>query len=326
MAELNMARAINHTLDRILSSDERALIIGEDVGATGGVFRVTDGLAGKHGSHRVVDTPVAESGIVGCAFGLAVAGMRPIAEIQFLGFAYPAYDQLVSHVGRIRNRSRGVFTCPLVLRIPYGAGIGAAEHHSESTEAIFVHTPGLKVVVPSSPADAAGLLLSSFDEPDPVVFLEPIRSYRAARGEVPDEPTRIPLGSANVLRAGSDVTLVCWGAMVAVAGEAADILSDSGIAAELIDLRSLVPLDYDTVLESVTRTGRAVIVQEGHRSCGFASELAAMIQEKALYSLQAPVHRVTGWDMVVPLRKSEHHYVPSAERVAGAARLAMKGE
>lgn len=325
MAETNLAGALNRALDHLLGSDDRTLILGEDVGATGGVFRITDGLQTKHGVERVVDTPVAESGIVGTAFGLAVAGMRPIAEIQFLGFAYPAYDQLVSHVGRIRSRTRGVFTCPLVLRIPYGAGIGAAEHHSESTEALFVHTPGLKVVVPSTPADAAGLLLTAHADPDPVVFLEPIRAYRAARGELDGALVPVPFGSATVRRVGGDVTLVAWGAMVAVAEEAAARLLHAGVESEVIDLRSLVPLDFETVLQSVEKTGRLVVIQEGHRSCGFASELTALVQEKALYHLQAPVHRVTGWDTVVPLRKSEHHYVPDASRVVGAAQLAMQG-
>jgi pyruvate dehydrogenase E1 component beta subunit len=326
VTDTTLAHALNQTLDHILSTRPEALILGEDVGRTGGVFRITDGLQSKHGESRVVDTPVAESGIVGTAFGLAVAGMRPIAEIQFMGFAYPAYDQLVSHVGRIRNRSRGRFTAPLVLRIPYGGGIGAAEHHSESTEAIFAHTPGIKLVVPATPADAAGLLLSAFDDPDPVVFLEAIRTYRAARGLVPDPLIPVPFGELRRVRAGSDITLVAWGAMVAVASEAAEALAADGVDAEVLDLRSLVPLDIDGLITAVTATGRAVVVQEGHRTCGFASELAALIQEKALYTLQAPVHRVTGWDTVVPLRRAEHHYLPDASRVRQAALTAMRGD
>ncbi len=325
MPEVNMAQALNLTLDHVLSTHTDTVILGEDVGRTGGVFRVTDGLQAKHGSERVVDTPVAESGIVGAAFGMAISGLRPIAEIQFLGFFYPAYDQVVSHVSRIRHRSRHRFTAPLVIRIPYGAGIGAAEHHSESTEALFAHTPGLKVVVPSDPADAAGLLLTAVKDPDPVIFLEPIRSYRRLQGEVASPPEPVPFGQAARRRQGSDVTLVAYGAMVPDALEAAEALAEDGHEADVIDLRTLVPLDLDTVLESVTRTGRAVIVQEGHRTCGFAAELAASIQEEALYSLQAPVQRVTGWDTVVPLRRAEHHYVPSADRIAAAARHALKG-
>ncbi len=325
MSEVNMAQALNLTLDHVLSSHTDTVILGEDVGRTGGVFRVTDGLQAKHGSERVVDTPVAESGIVGAAFGMAISGLRPIAEIQFLGFFYPAYDQVVSHVSRIRHRSRHRFTAPLVIRIPYGAGIGAAEHHSESTEALFAHTPGLKVVVPSDPADAAGLLLTAVEDPDPVIFLEPIRSYRRLQGEVASPPEPVLFGQAARRRRGSDVTLVAYGAMVPDALEAAEALAEDGHEADVIDLRTLVPLDLDTVLESVTRTGRAVIVQEGHRTCGFAAELAASIQEEALYSLQAPIQRVTGWDTVVPLRRAEHHYVPSADRIAAAAHHALKG-
>lgn len=325
MAELNLAQALNAALDQILAERPEVLILGEDVGLTGGVFRITDGLQTKYGADRVVDTPVAESGIVGAAFGMAVAGMRPIAEIQFLGFAYPAYDQIVSHVSRIRNRSQHRFTAPLVIRIPYGAGIGAAEHHSESTEAIFAHTPGLKVVVPGTPADAAGLLLTAVDDPDPVVFLEPIRSYRRMRGEVAERIDPIPFGQATRLRSGDAVTLIAYGAMLVDTLEAADALADEGIEADVLDLRTLVPLDVDAILASVRRTGRAVVVQEGHRTCGFAAELAATIQEEALYSLEAPVRRVTGWDTVVPLRRAEHYYVPGPERIVAAVRAVMAG-
>jgi len=325
VAEANVAQALNMALDHVLATRPDTLIFGQDVGRTGGVFRVTDGLRARHGPDRVVDAPVAESGIVGTVFGMAVSGLRPIAEIQFLGFSYPAFDQVVSHVSRIRHRSRHRFTAPLVIRIPYGAGIGAAEHHSESTEALFAHTPGLKVVVPSDPADAAGLLLTAVDDPDPVIFLEPIRSYRRVQGEVASPPAPVPFGQAAVRRQGSDVTLVAYGAMVPDTLEAAEDLAADGHQAEVIDLRTLVPLDLDAVLESVTRTGRAVLVQEGHRTCGFAAELAASIQEEALYSLQAPIQRVTGWDTVVPLRRAEHHYVPSAERIAAAARHALRG-
>ena len=325
MAEQNLAQALTGALDHVLSTDPGTIVLGEDVGLTGGVFRVTDGLQAKHGPERVIDTPVAESGIVGAAFGMAIAGLRPIAEIQFLGFAYPAFDQVVSHISRIRNRSRHRFTAPLVIRIPYGAGIGAAEHHSESTEALFTHTPGLKVVIPATPADAAGLLLTAVADPDPVIFLEPIRSYRRMRGEVGDPPEPVAFGEAVLRQRGSDVTIISYGAMVPDVLEAAAQLGHTGTQADVIDLRTLVPLDIEAVLESVARTGRAVIVQEGHRTCGFAAELAASIQENALYSLEAPVARVTGWDTVVPLRRAEHHYVPSIGRIVAAVESTMRG-
>jgi pyruvate dehydrogenase E1 component beta subunit len=325
VSELNLAQAVNAALADALESDQRVIVLGEDVGATGGVFRVTDGLAGKFGSDRVVDTPVAESGIVGAAFGMAVAGLRPVAEIQFMGFSYPAFDQLISHVSRIRNRSHHRFTAPLVVRIPYGGGIGAAEHHSESAEAIYAHTPGLKVVVPSRPADAKGLLTAAIADPDPVIFLEPIRLYRAVREDVPTERFEVPIGVAAVERTGTDITLIGWGAMMREVRQAADQLESGGTSVEVIDVRSLVPLDADTIVASVTRTGRAVIVQEAPRTGGFASELAALIAEKALYSLAAPVERVTGWDTVVPLRRGEGNYIPSAERVMAAAKRTLNG-
>ncbi len=323
MAELNVAQALNAALDTALAADPQVMLLGEDVGRTGGVFRVTDGLQRKHGEARVVDTPVAESGIVGAALGLAIGGMRPVAEIQFLGFAYPGYDQLVSHVGRIRHRSRHRFTAPLVVRIPYGGGIGAAEHHSESTEAVFTHTPGLKVVVPSRPYDAKGLLLAAIEDPDPVVFLEPIRSYRAVREDIPDEAYTVALGEAAVEQEGGDVTIVAYGAAMRDARAAAADLAATGVGVDLIDLRTLVPLDAATVLESIEKTGRLVVVQEGHRTAGFAAELAALAAERALYSLAAPVERVTGWDTVVPLRRAEHHYIPDAARIMAAARRAL---
>jgi pyruvate dehydrogenase E1 component beta subunit len=325
MVVLNMAQAINQALDVALASDPRVIVLGEDVGRAGGVFRVTDGLQRRHGEERVVDTPVAESGIVGAALGLAIGGMRPVAEIQFMGFSYPAYDQVVSHVSRIRNRSRGRFTAPLVVRIPYGGGIGAAEHHSESTEAIYAHVPGLKVVVPSTPSDAKGLLLAAIEDPDPVIFLEPIRLYRAARGEVPEDAYTVPIGKARLAKEGSDLTLVAWGAMMRETMEAAERLAEDGVEAEVLDLRSLVPIDVECLVESVRKTGRAVIVHEAPRTAGLAGELIALIQERALYSLQAPVARVTGWDTVFPLKRSEHLYLPSVERIVAAANRVMGG-
>ena len=325
MSEMNMAQALNDALDTALAADDRVVILGEDVGRTGGVFRVTDGLQERYGATRVIDTPVAESGIVGAALGMAVAGLRPVAEIQFLGFAYPAVDQIISHVGRIRNRSNHRFTAPLVVRIPFGGGIGAAEHHSESSEAIFAHTPGIKVVVPATPADAKGLLLSAIADPDPVVFLEPIRVYRAIKEEVPAGQHTVPIGEAKLVREGSDVSLVSYGAVLRDAGRAADALADDGVSAEIIDLRTLSPLDHQAVIHSARKTGRVVVAVESHRTASIASEVAAIVQEGALYSLLAPVERVTGWDTVVPLKRTEHHYIPGPDRIVAAARRALEG-
>jgi pyruvate dehydrogenase E1 component beta subunit len=318
-----MAQAINQALDQAMAADPTVMVLGEDVGRTGGVFRVTDGLLERHGQDRVVDTPVAESGIVGAAFGLAVGGMRPVVEIQFMGFSYPAYDQVISHVSRIRNRSRHRFAAPLVLRIPYGGGIGAAEHHSESAEAIYAHVPGLKVVVPGTPGDAKGLLLAAIDDPDPVVFLEPIRLYRAIKEEVAEDPYTVPIGLARVTRPGEDVTVVAWGSMAREASLAGELLEEHGIDAEVLDLRSLVPLDVDGLIGSVEKTRRAVIVHEAPRTAGLAGEVIAQIQERALYSLEAPIVRVTGWDTVFPLKRSEHVYLPTPQRIAGAVRRVM---
>ena len=318
MSTMTLAQSLNMALE-IALEDPRVVLIGEDIGRTGGVFRITDGLADKYGEERVIDTPVSESGIVGAAFGMAIAGLRPIVELQFMGFSYPAYDQVINHVARIRNRSRHRFTAPMVIRLPYGAGIGASEHHSESTEAVYAHIPGLKVVVASTPENAKGLLLSAVDDPDPVIFMEPIRSYRAVRGEVMDGYYETQIGSASVELTGSDLSLISYGAMMRETKEAAALLASENVSAEVVDLRSLVPLDLDTVLASVRKTGRVVVVHEAPRTAGFGAELAALIQEQALYSLRAPVMRVTGWDVVVPLRLAEHHYLPSVERVLAAA-------
>jgi pyruvate dehydrogenase E1 component beta subunit len=320
-----MAQAINRGLDQAMDDDSRVMLLGEDVGRTGGVFRVTDGLQERYGSDRVVDTPVSESGIVGAAFGLAVAGMRPVAEMQFMGFSYPAYDQVISHVSRIRNRSRHRFTAPLVIRIPYGGGIGGAEHHSESAEAIYAHIPGVKVVVAGSPRDAKGLLMAAIADPDPVIFLEPIRLYRAIKEEVPDERYTTPIGRSRLVRPGQDVTVVAWGSMTREARQAADLLEEEGIDAALLDLRSLVPLDADALISSVEKTHRAVIVHEAPRTAGLAGELIALIQERAFSSLEAPVARVTGWDAVFPLKRSEHLYLPTPQRIARAVRQVMAG-
>lgn len=324
MTVRNLAQAINDALDLALGKDEAVVVFGEDVGRTGGVFRVTDGLREQYGAERVIDSPVAESGIVGVGFGMAVGGLRPVLELQFMGFSYPAYDQIINHVARIRNRSRHRFSAPLVIRIPYGGGIGAAEHHSESMEAIYTHIPGLKVLVPSTPYDAKGLLLAAIEDPDPVVFLEPIRLYRAVKEDVPDEWYTLPIGAARVEREGDDVTLITWGAMTKETRQAADLLADEDISAEVIDLRSLVPLDLETLVESVGRTGRAVVIHEAPRTSGFGGEVVASVQEECLFSLASPILRVTGWDTVFPLKRSEHHYLPSASRIAAAARRTLE--
>lgn len=325
MAELNIAQALNDALDTALASDERVVLLGEDIGRAGGVFRITDGLRAKHGADRVFDTPVAESGIAGAAFGLAVAGMRPVAEMQFMGFSYPAYDQVISHIARIRNRSNHRFTAPLVIRIPYGGGIGAAEHHSESTEAIYAHIPGINVVVPSTPKDAKGLLLAAIESPDPVIFLEPIRLYRAVREEIPEIYYTEEIGPVRIERHGDDVTLIGWGAMMMETRRAASDLEQIGVSVEVLDLRTLSPLDRDGIAASVSKTGRAVVVHEAPLMGGLGGEVAASIQERCLYDLKAPVQRVTGWDTVFPLKRSEGHYLPSLERIVAAASSTLEG-
>jgi pyruvate dehydrogenase E1 component beta subunit len=324
MAQRTLAESLNDALDLALAADDRVIVFGEDVGRSGGVFRVTDGLQEVHGARRVVDAPVAESGIVGTAFGMAIAGLRPVVEIQFLGFSYPAFDQVISHVARIRNRSDHRFTAPMVIRIPYGGGIGAAEHHSESSEAIYAHTPGIKVVVPATPYAGKGLMLAAIEDPDPVVFLEPKRVYRAIREEVPDHAYTLPIGEAAIVAEGSDVTLVSYGAMLREARRAADHLAAEGVSAEVIDVRTLSPLDRDTIVSSVARTGRAVVAIEAPRTASLASEIAAEISERALYSLLAPVERVTGMDVVVPLKRTEHYHLPDAARIVVAARRTLE--
>lgn len=322
---MNIAQALNSALN-IALGDDQVVLIGEDVGTTGGVFRVSDGLAQTYGAARVIDTPVAESGIVGAAFGMAVGGLKPIAEIQFMGFSYPAYDQVINHVARIRNRSHNRFTAPMVIRIPYGAGIGAAEHHSESAESIYVQAPGVKVVVPSTPYDAKGMLLAAVNDPDPVIFLEPIRLYRSIKQDVPAEAYQVPLGVAAHRREGEDVSLIGYGSMMREVNAAADALEAAGVSVDVVDVRSLVPFDAEVVVDSAQRTGRVVVVQEAPRSAGFAAEITAQIQEKALYSLNAPVERVTGYDSIVPLRRAEKHYVPSVDRVVAAAQRTLDPE
>jgi pyruvate dehydrogenase E1 component beta subunit len=298
-----------------MERDPEVVILGEDVGIDGGVFRITDGLVDKFGPERVIDTPLAESAIVGTAIGMAAYGLKPVAEIQFMGFVYQAFHQILDHAARMRNRTRGRFTLPLVMRMPYGAGVRALELHSESTEAIFCQLPGLYVVVPSTPLDAQALMTSSIRCEDPVIFLEPKRLYRAGKQEIPEDLKEIPLSQAKIAREGEDLTIVAWGAMVPVVQAAAEEVEKSGVFPEIIDLRTLSPMDFPTVQASVEKTGRAMIVHEAPKNCGLGGEIAARIGEKALLKLDAPVMRVTGQDITVPLAKSEDFYYPSPQRV-----------
>jgi pyruvate dehydrogenase E1 component beta subunit len=311
---MTMVQAINQALSKEIERDPRVVILGEDVGLNGGVFRATEGLFDKFGPERVIDTTLAESAIIGLSLGMAAFGLRPVPEIQFMGFIYPALNQIISHVARIRNRSRGRYTAPLTIRTPYGAGVRALEHHSESTEALFCHIPGLTVVVPSTPYDAKGLLLASIRSDDPVIFLEPTRLYRAEKQEVPEEDYIVPLRQAHVVREGTDVTVIAWGAMMDVLKRTTEIAQSAGASLELIDLRTLCPLDRETILASVRKTGRVVIVHEAPRTCGLGAELAALIAEHALLNLEAPVLRVTGLDITVPLAKSRKNTTLSRTR------------
>jgi pyruvate dehydrogenase E1 component beta subunit len=320
----NMVQALNLALEREMLLDERVVVLGEDVGVDGGVFRVTEGLLKKFGDGRVIDTPLAESGIVGASIGMAIYGLRPIAEIQFMGFVFPCFSQIVAHVARFRNRSSGRYALPIVIRMPYGAGVKALELHSESTEALFCHIPGLKVVVPSTPFDAKGLLIASIRSDDPVIFLEPKKLYRAGRQDVPENDYEIPLGTAKIVREGEGLTIICWGAMVPQAQAAADDVEKDGIFPEIIDLRTLSPLDHETIIPSVQHTGRALIVHEAPKTCGLGAEIAALINERALLNLEAPVLRITGQDIVVPLPKSEDFYYPSPARIARGIKKTME--
>ncbi|HJV24169.1 MAG TPA: alpha-ketoacid dehydrogenase subunit beta [Aromatoleum sp.] len=324
MAELNLVEALNHAMAYELEHDPAVVLLGEDIGVNGGVFRATVGLQQRFGTERVIDTSLAETAIAGTAIGMAAMGLKPVAEIQFSGFIYPTVDHIINHAGRLRNRTRGRLTCPMVLRSPSGAGIHAPEHHSESPEAMFAHMPGLRVVMPSSPLRAYGLLLASIRDPDPVIFLEPTRLYRLFKQEVADDGEALPLDVCFTLRAGTDVTLVSWGAMVHETLLAADALEQEGISAEVIDIATLKPLDMTTILESVSRTGRCVIVQEAPRTAGFGAEVAANLAEHGLYSLLAPVQRVTGYDVVVPLSRLEQQYMPSVARIVAGVRKTME--
>lgn len=315
MAVMNMVQAINSALALEMERDPTVVLLGEDIGLDGGVFRVTDGLQKRFGPERVMDTPLAEGAIVGMAVGMAMNGLVPVAEIQFMGFSYLALNQLISHASRMRNRTRGRLTVPMVMRMPYGAGVKALEHHSESTEALYVQIPGLKVVVPSTPLEAKGLLTASIRDPDPVIFLEPTRSYRMLKEEVPDGEYVLPIGKARMVQEGKDVTIIGWGAMMVQIQKAVDEAAKMGISCEVIDMRTLSPMDSASVVESVKRTGRAVVVQEAPKTCGVGAEIVARINEKALLSLQAPVMRVAGPDIIVPLPKGEDYYYVSPARI-----------
>ncbi len=317
MPEMNLVQAINSTLAQEMERDDRVVILGEDVGLNGGVFRVTEGLQAKFGADRVVDTPLAESGIMGSAVGLAMAGMRPIPEIQFEGFLGPAYDQLVNHAARYRTRSRGAITIPLTVRVPVGGGIHAPELHSDSPEAIYAHHPGLKVVMPSTPSDAKGLLLAAIRDPDPVVYFEPKRVYRSFKEEVPDDDYTIEIGKAKIVSEGEHVTVVTWGAPVFQCLAAMDALPED-VSVELIDLRSIYPWDIDCVVESVRKTGRCVVVHEAPKTSGFGAEVSSTIQEQCFLHLQAPVQRVAGFDTVMPYYKLELEYMPESPRIVEA--------
>jgi pyruvate dehydrogenase E1 component beta subunit len=323
MAKMTMVEAINMAHAWEMQHDASVIVLGEDVGANGGVFRATVGLQQRFGAARVQDTPLAEGMIAGTAVGLAAQGLKPIAEIQFMGFIYPALDQIANHMARLRNRTRGRLTCPVVLRMPHGGGIHAPEHHSESLEALLCHHPGLRVVCPSSPARAYGLLLAAIRDPDPVMFLEPVRLYRFSREEVADDGEALPIGRCFLLREGSDVTLVTWGAMTVESLKAAAQLAAEGVSCEVIDAGTLAPLDFDTIVDSVVKTGRLLIVHEAARTCGLGAEIAATVTEQALYDLQAPIRRVTGYDTIMPLYRLERDFIPSVARIVDGIRATL---
>ncbi len=322
MPTMNIIQAVNDALRLEMRRDPNVVVMGEDVGKFGGVFRATSGLQEEFGEDRVIDTPLAEGGIIGTAIGMAIYGLRPVPEIQFADFIYPAFDQIVNELAKFRYRSGGQYTAPMVIRTPYGGGIRGGHYHSQSPEAYFIHTPGLKVVIPSNPYDAKGLLISAIRDEDPVIFMEPKRVYRAARGEVPEGEYTLPLGKAAVPRTGKDITLIAYGAMLHTTMEAAEAAAGEGIDCEVIDLRTLLPFDLETILTSVEKTGRAVIVHEAPRTCGFGAELSAQIHERAILHLEAPVLRVTGYDTPFP-HTLEHDYLPDVGRILAAVRKTM---
>jgi pyruvate dehydrogenase E1 component beta subunit len=313
--KMNMVEAINSCLKQEMERDKSIVVLGEDVGVDGGVFRVTEGLFDRFGKDRVIDTPLSENGIIGTAIGMASMGIRAVPEIQFQGFDYEGYHQIIQHAARFRYRTRGAFTVPMVIRLPASGGIKALEHHGESAETIYLHVPGLKLVYPSSPYDAKGLLAAALADPDPVIFFEPKRLYRAFKEEVPEERYEVPLGKANILSDGEDITLISWGAMTYVSKEAIAEAKEQGVSVEHIDLRTLSPCDWDTIIASVSKTGRCVIVHEAPKTLGFGAEIAARICEKALLNLEAPVKRITGWDISIPYPKLEDHYFPDKKRI-----------
>ncbi len=323
MAQMNIIQAVNDALKIEMRRDKRVVILGEDVGKFGGVFRATSGLYEEFGADRVMDTPLAEAGIIGAAIGMALYGLRPVPEIQFADFIFPAYDQIVNELAKFRYRSGGQYPAPVVIRTPCGGGIRGGHYHSQSPESVFAHHAGIKVVMPSNPIDAKGLLLSCIRQNDPVLFMEPKRVYRASKGDVPDGDYEIPLGQAKVVRAGAQVTLIAWSAMVHTAVEAAEAAAEKGIDVEVIDLRTIVPWDVDTVIESVRKTGRAVVAHEAPKTCGFGGEVAATIMERAMEHLEAPVLRVTGFDTPFPYTL-EHEYLPNAERIVGTIQKTLE--
>ena len=325
MPKVTMIDAIAMAQAWELEHDPSVVVLGEDVGKSGGVFRATVGLMERFGSDRVQDTPLAENMIAGLAVGMAAQGMKPVAEIQFMGFIYPAFDQIVNHMSRLRHRTRGRLTCPMVIRMPHGGGIHAPEHHSEAVESMLAHVPGLRVVCPSSPARAYGLLLASIRDPDPVIFLEPARIYRLVKQEVADDGVALPLDVCYILREGEDVTVVTWGAMTTDVLKAAEMLATQGISVEVIDLATISPIDSETILDSVSKTGRLVIVHEAARNCAVGAEIAAIVAEEAMYDLVAPIRRVTGFDTVVPLYKLENEFIPSIPRIVDTVKATFEG-
>jgi pyruvate dehydrogenase E1 component beta subunit len=324
MAKKTMIQAINEAMMQKMEEDPTVVVLGEDVGVDGGVFRATLGLIEKFGEARVMDTPLAESSIIGASVGMALNGLKPIPEIQFMGFVYQGFDQILNHVARYLHRSQGRYHMQMVVRMPYGAGVRALEHHSESTEAHFAHLPGLKTVIPSNPYDAKGLLISAIEDPDPVIFLEPKRLYRMKKEEVPEEIYRVPLSKANVVKDGNDISIIAWGAMVPVALDAAEHVEKEGVSAEVIDLRTIAPFDIETITNSVEKTGRAVIVHEAPKLFGAGAEIAAQIAERSILHLLAPIQRVTGYDIIPPLAKLEDFNYPNSEKVVRAIHKTME--
>lgn len=313
--KLNIVQAVNQALMNEMENDSTVIVYGEDVGVEGGVFRATVDLQKKFGVERAFDAPLAESAIVGTGIGMAINGLKPVVEMQFMGFSYPAFNQIISHASRMRNRTRGALTVPMVIRAPYGGGIRALEHHSESTEALYAQIPGLKVVIPSTPYDAKGLLIAAIRDPDPVIFLEPKRIYRAFKQDIPEDAYELPIGKAKVVKDGKDITIVAWGAMVPDVQKALKLL-DENIDPEIIDLRTISPIDRDTIVESVKKTGKLLVVHEAPRTLGLGSELVSIVNEKAFLYLEAPPTILAGFDTIFPLPKGEMHYIPTPERIA----------